>query len=303
MLGIIVYLSLAYWIASFFFFKKSRYYYFQRYLYFFILQSFLILAAIDYRLWIYLDFLSLGGVWLVIISISLLVYVLQATVAILKTFPTVATMEWWEAFHLYNICSFLRSTSTKKAPNISNKDWLQNQSQPYLYRFKGYIKLLKIFNRLLFLLCFFYLLIRCWSLDTDLIIYSVDFFCYNYWVFSPILVFSYCFINSLFLKRIKKKYLLVASSIIFESGFVDRADFNPNFSFILSIENSYEFQKYSIDVLYLRLPDSHKKLPEKPYYSLLLTTESSRLVWNDTWWDCNNLYYSPLFKFSGKKNL
>lgn len=301
MIGIIVYLSLAYWIASYFFFRKSRHYYFQRYLYFFILQGFLILAAVDYRLWIYINLLYLKYVWLFIISVLLLLYALQATLAILKTFPTVATMEWWEAFHLYNMNSLLRSITIKKAVSISNKDWLQNQSQLYLYKFNNFIKFFKICRQFLFLLCFCYLLVNCWSLDTELMIYTIDFFCYNYCIFFPILTFFYYFICSLFLKRLKKKYLLVATSIIFEPGFVDKADFNPNFGFILGIENSYEFQKYFVDVLHLRLPDSHKRLTDEPYYSLQLTTESSRLVWNDTWWDCNNLYYSPLFKFSKQK--
>jgi len=290
-----MYLILFYWIALYFFFKKKRHYYFQRYLYFFIIQTFLLAGALDSGIWIYFPLLKLKIFWLSCIYIYLFIYTWQLFVALLKSSPTIATLEWWDAFHIFNLNSFLRHTSDQKLLHISNKDWLNNQNTKFLYRFSKVYTGLHYFYTLFFYTLFFYTLFYCWTLDTEHIGFNLDFFLYTYSHFLPLVVCFFLILNSLFIRRFKKKYLLTAFTFIFESAYIDRAGFDPNFAFDMRVEYLAEFEQYRLQTFYLRLKESHKKIENPDYCNLSLMTESSRLISNDTWWDCNNLYYSKIF--------
>lgn len=302
MVTFVVYLILAYQVASFFFFRKSKYYYFQRYLYTFLLQSVVLIFFIEGYSWESLFLMHLQIWWAVLLFVLFGIYVSQIPLSLLKMFPDIFTLEWWEAFHRYNVYNFLRVLSIREEPSISNLNWLTNQRNHLLYTFVRTIKIIKIVIKTAYFLLFLLLLKNCWYIEPELIWFQIDYFIFIYWRFFILIPFIFLFIHSIFFDNIRINHYLLILNIKAEGRMLDKAYFDPNFGFSLSIENAEEYMRYSYQVLFLITGASNKKSDDGTYeVNLMETTEVTRLVWDDSWWDCNNYYYSRV-KLNKKYN-
>lgn len=302
MVTFVVYLILAYQVASFFFFRKSKYYYFQRYLYTFLLQSVVLIFFIEGYSWESLFLMHLQIWWAVLLFVLFGIYVSQIPLSLLKMFPDIFTLEWWEAFHRFNVYNFLRVLSIREEPAISNLNWLTNQKNHLLYTFVRTIKIIKIVIKTAYFLLFLLLLKNCWYIEPELVWFQIDYFIFIYWRFFILIPFIFLFIHSIFFDNIRINHYLLILNIKAEGRMLDKAYFDPNFGFSLSIENAEEYMRYSYQVLFLITGASNKKSDDGTYeVNLMETTEVTRLVWDDSWWDCNNYYYSRV-KLNKKYN-
>lgn len=293
MVTFVVYLILIYQVASFFFFRKSKYYYFQRYLYTFFLQSVILIFFIEGYSWESLFLMHLQIWWAVLLFVLFSLYVCQIPLSLLKMFPDIFTLEWWEAFHRYNIYNFLRVLSTREESSISNLNWLTNQKNHLLYTFVRTIKIIRVVVKTAYFLLFLLLLKNCWYIEPELVWFQIDYFIFIYWRFFILIPFIFLFIHSIFFNNIRINHYLLILNIKAEGRMLDKAYFDPNFGFSLSIENAEEYMRYSYQVLFLITGASNKKSDDGTYeVNLMETTDVTRLVWDDSWWDCNNYYYS-----------
>lgn len=296
MVTFVVYLIFFYWIASFFFFSKSKHYYFQRYLYIFLLQSIILIFFIESCGWESLFIMHLRTGWVIFLFIFICLYVCQAIISLLKMFPDIFTLEWWEAFHRYNIYNFFRAVSNKKEFSISNVDWLTNQNSCFLYNFIRAVKIIKFVTKFIYYIFFVYLLKNCWYIEPEVVWFQVDYFIFIYWRFFVLVPFVFLLIHSIFFKNVCIRYYLLILNVKVESKMLDRAYFDPNFGFSLSVENAEEYMRYSYQVLSLITDWSHKRSADGTHeVDLSETTEITRLIWNDAWWDCNSYYYSYVY--------
>lgn len=296
MFSIILYFIFIYWILTVLFLKKSRHYFFQRFLFLFIIQSLCLISLIESYSLVLIGAFYLKFTWLFIFVVYICIYIWQLVVSLTKMFPNISTTEWWEAFHVYNWCNLWRSISEKNLIFITNTEWLKNQQNNHLNNAVYRILVVKKILKLLSYAFFIYLLYHSKSLDLEYFWFKLDFFIFTYFLFLPLIFFVFLFITSIFFKKIKWKYLVLFISFFVEARIVDRAEFDPSFGFMLSLEDLVEYQLYSSHLMYCRSPTSHKK-PRHGIHDLDLnnTTNFSRLVWNDMWWDCNMYYFSHLY--------
>lgn len=293
MFSIIVYFIFIYWVLSVLILKNNKHYFFQFFLFLFIIQSLCLVSVIETHSLILIGSLYIKYFWYIIIFVYVLFYIFWLFISLIKTFPHIFTMEWWEAFHIYNWNSFLRATSNYNQI-ITNKDWLQNQQRSY-FNIK-YVITIKNLIKLLCYVFFVYLLAFCWHLDIEYLLFKWDFFIYTYYLFFPIFIFIWLLVFSIIFKKLRLKYWLMFFSFSIESRFIDKALFDSNFGFMLSLEDLTEYQLYSNNIMYCKSYASHKKsLNNHHDLNLNDTTNFSRLVWNDTWWDCNIYYFSRLY--------
>lgn len=299
MFSIILYLTLIYWVLSLLFLKKTRHYYFQRFLFFIIIQSLCIVSVLEARSLLLINAFYLKFFWLFVIFFYLSIYIFQLAISLNKTFPNISTTEWWEAFHIYNWSNFWRAVADKKNLSLTNTEWLINQRNNHLNLLVQRMSITMLFLKCLLCLFYIYLLYTSWNLDLEHIWFKVDFFFYTYFLFLPMLIFIPLLFSSLFFKKLNWRNIILFYTFSVESRVVDRADFDANFGFMLSLEDLTEYQLYSNHVMYCKSDLSHKK-PQHGKHDLDLdnTSNISRLVWNDTWWDCNIYYFSPIYNDS-----
>lgn len=296
MFSVILYFIFIYWVLLALTLKSNKHYFFQFFLFLFIVQSLVVISAIEAHSFVLLGSLHLKYFWYINLIIYLVVYIYWLSISLVKTFPNIFTMEWWEAFHIYNWCSFLRAASNSKQI-ITNSEWLKNQQSSRNIINIQYVLIIKNLIKLFCYFFFVYLLVFCRSIDSEFLLFKLDFFIYTYYLFLPLLTFVYLLVASVFFKKLHLKYWLMFFSFSIESRFVDKASFDSNFGFMLSLEDLAEYQLYSSNMMYCKNPASHKKSMNNRYdLSLSDTTDSSRLVWNDMWWDCNTYYFSRLYK-------
>lgn len=308
MFSIILYLTLAYWVLSILFLKKTRHYYFQRFLFLVTIQSLCIASIIESHSILLVNALYLKFFWLLIIFLYLLVYIFQLAISLNKTFPNISTTEWWEAFHIYNWSNFCRTVSDKKPSLITNSEWLVNQKNNHLNLLVQRMSIVMLFLKCLLYLLYTYLLYTSWVLDLEYIWFRVDYFVYTYFLFLPVFIFIFLLLISLVFKKIKWHNIILSYTFSVESRVIDRADFDANFGFMLSLEDLTEYQLYYNHIMYCKSDLSNKK-PLYGIHDLNLdnTSNFSRLIWNDMWWDCNIYYFSPLYidslynKYKNKK--
>lgn len=303
MFSVILYIIFIYWALSTLFLNKTRHYFFQRFLFLIIIQSIGLISVIEAQSLILLGGLYLKFIWLIIFFIYIFIYIYQLVLGLIKTFPNISTMEWWEAFHEYNWASFLRSVSDNNKKIISNNEWLKNQQSKQLNYTTQWGLTIKNFIKLFLFFVFSLLLIFCWQLDLEYLLFRVDFLIYTYYLFFVLICFIFLFVISIFFKKLHLRNALLFITLATETKFVDKAAFDPSFDFMLSLEDLSEYQLYSVHVMYCKNFISHKKLQNNPHdLNLSNVSNFSRLVWNDTWWDCNIYYFSRLYNKLNKKN-